>query len=192
MHIEYKREILRKIIHIQGLFLTLLSFKYPHLIFFLLFTLIIIYIIVELSRLKGKNIFFLTDLILKASRERDNQKKIIKGPITLALGLILSLLIFPAPYAQIAMLSLSLGDGFSSLMGRLYGKIIIPLTDGKTLEGSLACFIASFIGIYFINHSIEKSLGLALISTSVELLPIKDFDNIIIPLVVGLCSYWLF
>jgi len=61
----------------------------------------------------------------------------------------------------------------------------IPLTQGKTAAGSLTCFFAIFCATWFVSGDSFLSLVVACVGAFVEVLPLKDFDNLLIPVVLG-------
>ena len=61
---------------------------------------------------------------------------------------------------------------------------MIPGTHGKTIEGSLACFIAVFISTLCCSKNIFLSLIIAFCAMMIEVLPLKDFDNVLIPVAI--------
>ena len=98
--------------------------------------------------------------------------------------------------ASIGIFALSFGDGLASLFGKLFGKIKIPFTQGKSVAGSLTCFtaifISSFLLLYFSKANLQfltdyssLSLILAAVGMGIELLPLRDFDNLLIPVLIG-------
>jgi dolichol kinase len=101
------------------------------------------------------------------------------------LGAILAILLFSPEAASIAIYILAFGDGFSSLVGKMIGRIKLPLTKGKSLEGTITCFVASFLSAYLVSWQLWPSLVIAGCSTVIEALPTKDWDNIILPLAAG-------
>jgi dolichol kinase len=109
----------------------------------------------------------------------------VLGPVTLGIGALLALMLFPSPAACIGIYALAFGDGFAGLIGRLYGKYRPAFLLGKSLEGSFACFTATFICAYFVSQSYSISLLAAFAATAIEALPLEDYDNIALPLAVG-------
>ena len=85
-----------------------------------------------------------SELTLIASREKDRNGFVL-GPVTLGLGAMLSLLLYPLPAASLAIYALAFGDGIASLAGTIVRGPRIPLFGGKTISGSLACFVAVFV-----------------------------------------------
>ena len=80
-------------------------------------------------------------------------------------------------------MALALGDGLASLVGKFWGRQHLNISKDKTIAGSIACFTAVFISTIAISRSFIKSLCIAAIAAGTEALPLKDFDNILIPLV---------
>ena len=153
---------------------------------------IFVYNAAEYLRLKGIRVPFISRLTEIAMRQRD-QGHFVLGPITLGLGAMLSLMLYPEPAATVAIYALAFGDGLSSVAGKVFGTIRIPFTGGKSVEGSLTCFIAVLLAIVFMVPSIPPSQAalIALIACGLEVLPSKDFDNIILPVGVGLATVLL-
>jgi dolichol kinase len=146
---------------------------------------ILFYAIMENMRLAGREIPLISSLTVMASRPRDKGRFIL-GPVTLGLGALLSLLLYPSPVASIAIYALAFGDGFASLVGKFFGHIRPAIMMGKSIEGSSACFLAVFISTYALFHHLETAFIAAFIATLVEALPLEDYDNLALPMAVGL------
>lgn len=185
------KEFFRKSIHLCTCFVPLLlDFAYKPVLLLLSFVLLL-YIICEFMRLNGKPVPIISTITKKAARKRD-ENKFVLGPVTLCIGVILTAVFFDQTAAAIGIYALGLGDGLSSLFGRLFGKTLIPHTKGKSIVGSLTCFLAIFISSLVITQNIFYSLLIALLGMFVEMLPLKDYDNLIIPLVIAFfCEYIL-
>lgn len=184
---EISIEITRKSIHLLiALTPSLLALSRTFTIA-LLGTGILAYSIFEALRLQGIRIPLISWLTSRAARLRDNGN-FVKGPVTLGLGALLSVLIFPPIQASIAIYILAFGDGFSSLVGKTFGRVTLPYTGGKSLEGSMTCFLTSFLSSYLVSSQLFASLGIALMATIVEAAPTKDWDNIVLPLAAGMMA----
>jgi dolichol kinase len=181
---EAKSELVRKSIH----FLIALSPGMAAINYYFtvaaLMTGVLGYTVMELMRLAGIKVPVVSALTSMASRPRDRGSFVL-GPVTLGLGALLALLLFPSPAACIGIYALAFGDGFAGLVGKLYGRIRPAFLFGKSLEGSVACFAAVFISAYLVSHSFTVSIAAALSATIVEALPLEDYDNIALPLFVG-------
>jgi len=155
----------------------------------------VMYTAMEFFRMRGGHIPLVSDLTVLASRRRD-QGHFVLGPVTLGLGAFLSFLVFPPLPAAIAVLALAFGDGTASLAGKFIGRIRPPFLFGKSLEGSIACFLGTLFSaypasVYYGEGSWRTALIAACTAALTEILPIRDWDNIIIPLAVGLTVQFL-
>ncbi|MDR2193773.1 MAG: SEC59/DGK1/VTE5 family protein [Treponema sp.] len=178
-----KTEIIRKSLHVLIGFSPLLaSIDRPLTIALLTFG-VAFYAVMEILRLNGVRIPLLSLITEKAMRERD--RGFVKGPVTLGIGALASLLLFSPPIAHIAIYALAFGDGLSSLVGRLFGRLRPHFLSEKSVEGSSACFAAVFLAALLVSRSVWMSLLAAAAATIAEALPLKDWDNLVIPLVTG-------
>ena len=179
-----QKELVRKAIHLMIAFVpTLASWNFS-LTVSLLITGILVYTYSEYLRSSGKRVFLITDLTSFAARDRDKGHFVL-GPITLGLGALLALLLYPHPSASIAIYALAFGDGLSSLAGKIFGLHRIPFTGGKTIAGSFTCFAVVFLITLHLEGNVWKSLIIAMGATFLEALPSRDLDNIIIPVGTG-------
>jgi dolichol kinase len=139
----------------------------------------------ESLRLAGIQVPFVSSVTSMASRKRD-KGRFVMGPVTLGLGALLALLLYPSPAASIAIYALAFGDGFASLVGKFFGRIRLPVLCGKSLEGSLACFIAVLVSAFRVSGNFRVALAAAFTATLVEALPLEDYDNLALPVTVGM------
>lgn len=178
------KELFRKSIHIcSALVPFFLRYFYWPVIILLLLALTV-YCISESMRKRGVSIPLISSITAAAARKRD-ENRFVLGPVTLVSGIVLAALIFPPECAALGIYALSFGDGLASVGGKLFGRIVIPFTDGKTVAGSLTCFTAIFISAWCSSRSTYIAFILALVGMMIELLPLKDFDNLIIPLAIS-------
>jgi dolichol kinase len=184
---EAKTELVRKSIH----FLIALSPGMAAINYYFtvaaLMTGVLGYTIMELMRLAGIEVPVVSALTSMASRPRDRGGFVL-GPVTLGLGALFALLLFPSPAACIGIYALAFGDGFAGLVGKLFGRIRPAFLFGKSLEGSTACFAAVFISAYLVSQSYTVAIAAALTAATVEALPLEDYDNIALPLFVGFAA----
>ena len=183
-----KTELIRKSIHFLIAFSPVMARHNHSLTLAALMIGTLIYIYFERLRLSGITVPMISSLTAMASRPRD-QGHFVLGPVTLGLGALLALFIFPLEAASIAIYALAFGDGFAGLVGKTFGRIRPAFLFGKSIEGSLACFFAVYLASWRVCQNILLSLGAAFIATAVEALPLEDFDNIILPLAVGLVVF---
>jgi HAD superfamily phosphoserine phosphatase-like hydrolase len=184
---SWGQEFRRKGVHACSLFVPLLAGINYLLTLELLVAVTIVYIASEWARLNGIRfpvLSFVTGLCVRSSERR----RFAIAPVTLALGVVLSLVLFPALVACVAIAILACADSMATIVGKFYGKIRIPYNHNKSLEGSLAFFITAFI-CALIYVPLKTALIVSLVSCIIESLPV-EFDNISVPLGTGL-FLWL-
>lgn len=178
------KEIFRKSIHLCSGFMPLfLKLCYPVTIGLLLFA-AAFYTLTQILSLRGVKVPLVSDITDIAARERDRGKFVL-GPLTLVAGILLAAILCPQKAAAVGIMALAFGDGLASLAGKFLGNLHIPHTDGKTCAGSLMCLIAIFISSFCVTQRADLALVAALCGMFIEVLPLKDFDNILIPLLLG-------
>ncbi|MCK5673518.1 MAG: phosphatidate cytidylyltransferase [Spirochaetales bacterium] len=183
---EIQTELLRKSIHMMVAFVPTMAkfnivFTFSALVLAILF-----YSYSEFMRVRGVKISIISKITVAASRRRDTG--IVFGPITLAIGALMALMLYPEPAAAIAIYALAFGDGFSSLFGKLFGRSFIPFTGGKTYAGSTACLISVFLTTLAVSGSIRVAVIVAVATTLFEVFPSGDMDNMLIPFGTGLVA----
>lgn len=178
------KELFRKSIHWCTAFIPLLLKYFYWPIEVLLMLAVAGYSLSEILRLKGINVPLVSLITKTAARKRD-EGKFVLGPVTLVLGIVTASLIFAPEYYTIGILSLAFGDGIASISGKMLGRIKIPFIYGKTVAGSLSCFLAIFVCSFLLCHSVSNSIVIALTGMVLEMLPLRDFDNLLIPVVIS-------
>lgn len=185
------KELFRKSIHICSSFVPFfLKLAYWPVIGLLIFALIG-YSICEVLRLKGYSIPLISKITEVAARKRD-ENKFVLGPVTLVIGILLAALILPLDCARVGIFALAFGDGLASLTGKMIGKITIPGAKGKTVAGSLACFMAVYISSFCCCKNCFVSLIVAVCAMLIEVLPLADLDNILIPISIGTIFFYIY
>lgn len=185
---ELKTELIRKSIHFLIAFCPLLAAVNRPLTILFLTAGTLGYAIMEKIRLSGVKVPLVSSLTAAASRSRD-LGRFVMGPVTLGTGALLALLLFPSPAAAIAIYALAFGDGIASLAGKFLGTTRPAFLYGKSVEGSLACFGAVFVVSYNVSRNCNAALIAALTAAAMEALPLEDWDNIVIPVAVGLAVH---
>jgi len=181
-----KSEILRETIHIGSFSIPFVCTHIlnPHTVSLIILLITTLYIISEALRIRGINLPITSTITWKTARKPELYE-IATAPALFALGIILSLILFPAPINYVPIATLTLGDGFATIFGKTLGRTVLPLNKGKTLEGSAFGFIFAFSGaLLFVNPT--KALISSAIGILVELLPLPINDNLTIPLITGL------
>ncbi len=181
-----RRDIFRETIHI-GSFLVLFVCQYflnRLWVSLLILTVTLLYAVSEFARLRGINVPILSTITWKAT-VKPELYEFATAPIFFAIGITLSLILFPAPISYASVAILTLGDGFATVFGKILGRNVLPFNKGKTVEGSIFGFLFAFLGAMFFVNPIAALIG-ALIGMVIECLPLPISDNVTIPMVSGL------
>ncbi len=188
---ELGTELYRKSIHLLiGLVPLAASYQFELTVLVLLAG-TLLYACAETLRLSGREVYIISGVTRAASRMRDRDRFVL-GPVTLALGALLALMLYPERAAFIAVYALAFGDGISSIVGKLLGRIEIPFTGGKTIIGSASCFMIVYLAAMILYQDTPISMGIAFAATCIEALPSNDFDNILVPVGTGFVAEYLF
>lgn len=177
-------EVLRKTIHLSSALTVVFADRWYTITIAGIAGISVFYCISEFLRMRGYELGIIAHITRYASRKRDKGRFVL-GPLTLAGGIELALLLFPMHTAKIAIFALAFGDGLASLIGKRFGKIRLAVFKDKTVAGSLACFAAVFISSFAVSGNFWKSLILGIAGAGIEMLPLKDYDNLLIPMAIG-------
>lgn len=181
---DLRKEVFRKGIHMCTAFVPFLLHYFYAPTVCLLCAAGMFYVVAERLRSKGRHIPFVSDITAAAARKRDEHTFVL-GLVTLVAGILAAALLWKEQAAAVGIFALAFGDGLASLAGKTFGRVKIPFTFGKTAAGSLTCFAAIFCTTFFVCQNCYISLVIALVGMAIEMLPLKDFDNLIIPVLLG-------
>ena len=177
------QEFRRKAVHACSMFVPFFAGVNYLLTLELVIAISVLYIASECIRLNGIRfpvLGFITTSCVRSSEIR----QFAMAPLTLSVGVILSLVFFSELIACIVIVILAFADSFATIIGKFYGRLQIPYNCKKSVEGSLAFFITALIcAIFFLP--LKTALIVSFVSCIIETLPFK-FDNISIPLGTGL------
>ena len=143
---------------------------------------------------KKTRITVICNLLEIFERKEDIKKFPGKGIIFYFIGVYIALLLFSKDIAMASIMVLALGDSISHIYGLHYGKIKHPLSKTKFLEGTIAGFVAGFLGaVIFIP--LAEALIASLAAMIIEAIEIRIGteqvdDNLIIPVVAG-AAVWV-
>ena len=177
-------EVFRKTIHLSSALTVVFAERWYTPTVIGIIGISILYCISEFLRMHGHELYLITNITRYASRKRDKGRFVL-GPLTLAGGVLAALLLFPIHTAKIAIFALAFGDGLASLVGKRFGKIRLAFFKDKTVAGSLTCFAAVFLSTFAVSGNFWKSLVLGIAGAGIEMLPLKDYDNLLIPIAIG-------
>lgn len=180
---EWVQEVRRKLVHIWAgavPFLAGIAFL-PTIVF--LVSLTGLYTLSEVGRLNGRPIPLLGSVTMACIRNEE-RRRLVVGPITMALGVIMSLLLFPDNVALVVIWILAFADTAATLVGKTWKGQPLPYNRSKTVAGSLTFFLVAYFCTLFYFPPLS-ALFVALTSSILESLPLKD-DNIFMPLGAGM------
>jgi dolichol kinase len=105
------------------------------------------------------------------------------------LSILILLAFFPKNQSYAGIIVLTLGDGISGLIGKLFGRIKIFYNKKKSIEGSFSMFIVSFFSLIFLTKNIQLSFIISMVGTIVESFSNEAIDNFTVPLSVVLTTF---
>ena len=181
---SWYQEIRRKLLHILTASVPVFSSLVYHATLTVLFSLSIVYMISECLRINGYS-FPLLGRVTKSSIRRMEERGVAFGPVTLVLGVIISLLFFPAIIASTVILIVAFADAAATIVGRSIGNHRIFYNKKKSWEGTIAAWTVAFLcGCIYLP--ISYALLAASFSSIIESLPLKSLDNLLVPISTGI------
>jgi phytol kinase len=148
------------------------------------------------------------DASVKAMSRSGDRREILRGPLYYGIIFVLMTIIY-WKYSPIGIVGLMLmcgGDGLADIFGRKWGTLKIPWNKRKSLAGSLgmllggwtlsvlivSIFTAAGVFSLHVQSYLLPITFIAIVSTLVESLPLKDIDNITITLSAVILGHLLF
>jgi phosphoserine phosphatase len=179
-----KSEILRETLHGSGFFVPIVCIYLGlPIIALAILIIMLLYLMSELARMERKKLPILSSITLNAATQYEIYE-FATAPIFFALGILVTLLIFPFAASSAAIAIFALGDSTASIFGRIFGRDTLPFNKGKTLEGSVFGFVFAFLAGSVFTIPLKSLIG-ALIAMTVECLPLPVNDNLVTPLITG-------
>lgn len=184
-----KDEIKRKTFHILTLIYVAAYWFLPkNIVLMGLLIAVIIVLLGEFIRARNEkfNVFILK--VLGGVHRESETHKISGLPWTLS-GAFLTILLFPEKtFVLASFLYLAFGDACAALFGKAYGKH--KIYAGKSLEGSIACFVACLIVGLIVLPTWQFAVAGALIAAFIETIPWPLNDNFWMQIInAGILTY---
>ena len=150
-------------------------------------------------------IWFLQRIFTMCSRKENFPWELFINAILMGITMLLilwffkeeeRLFVFTAAY-----LTVSLGDGLGEMIGRPFGKLKYKIFNQKSVEGSLAVFVGTFIGLIIAFGTYQmlvlsgvwwKIVVVTIIAMIIEAFSFSFIDNVTLPAVVAVSLYLLF
>jgi dolichol kinase len=186
---SFRRELARKAIHLMSaavpVALALGIPRRPALL--LLGALLVIAVAVEAARAASPSAASRFDAMF-VDLLRAHESRRLTGATWLIAAMFGAVLLLPRSAAIAATWAAAVGDAAAALVGMRFGRHRSS-RDGKSLEGSGACFLATLIGAALVARADPpKALLLAAAATLAERLPWPDDDNVRVVAVVGVTA----
>jgi dolichol kinase/phosphoserine phosphatase len=179
----WHQELRRKVIHALGAGVPLLAGISFIGVPAVLIVVTAIFLVSEILRVNGIRLPIVCRITRLVLRERE-RREVALGPLTLVLGIGASLLVFDRPVAYAAILIASFADSAAAVVGERWGRLAIPYSETKTVEGSLAFLAVSIVcAMLFVTPVCAVVGGAA--AMLIESLNIRDWDNLLVPLTAG-------
>tara|TARA_Y100000996_G_C22548607_1_gene652850 strand:- start:1766 stop:2347 length:582 start_codon:yes stop_codon:yes gene_type:complete len=181
--LSFKQELLRKGIHACNSIIAFSLFFLDQKDVLLIVAISAILIVVfDFLRIYTKPVQRIYNFLFKEVT-RDFESHRLTGASYVMIGALIVLSIFESRICIPALLIMSFSDSAAAIIGKKYGKTKI---FNKTLEGSLAFLLTSFVIVIFFIPDIDFTFSIIAIiaSTIVELVPKSNLDdNLLIPIV---------
>lgn len=182
--LTFKDEFKRKLVHFgsSAIGLSILYFD-REIILPALIIISIIFPLLDYLRISNKSVSNFYDTYF-SSITRSFESNKFTGATFVFLGAILTYILFSQKVAGISLIIMSLSDAMAAIIGVGYGKT--KLMD-KSLEGSFAFFLTTFIILYFFKISVITALLVSILVTIIELIDLPNInDNVSIPISAAL------
>lgn len=178
-------ELPRKAVHLLSLFIPMITFYSVFTAQVVIAVFSVFYFFSEWRKMQGHH--FLPHRVILKMQRHEELAVWARAPLFLALGVMIAITFYSWEASLIGIYQVGLCDTAAALCGKKWGRTVIPFMTRKTYVGALAFFITALpMAFYFLSPA--EAVVIALIGSFLESLPIKDWDNITIPVIVTVVS----
>ncbi|HOL81749.1 MAG TPA: dolichol kinase [Ignavibacteriales bacterium] len=199
-NIDYRSEVLRKLIHLTSLLIPIIYWFIPKdIALYILVPMTIFAVFMDIGRFYipfiRRFVNYVFGFMLR-EHEKDLTKRNLNGASYVLLSAVLCVAIFPKIIFVTAFSILIVSDTMAALIGRRFGKTKFLM---KSLEGSLAFFVSAMVVVLLspkVRYSIDEYIigfiagFLAMIAENISY-GWAD-DNFLIPLTAGFTIWGLY
>lgn len=198
--INYRDEILRKLIHLCSLSIPVVYYFIPRNTALIILGIMTVFALVldvgrYLSASIGKIFYKIFGFMLR-QHEIDHKKRNLNGATYVLLSALICVLIFPKIIVVTAFAVLIISDTMAALIGRRYGNHKFLF---KSLEGTLAFFLSGIV-VVLLSPKIEYSyseyiVGIVAVAFGAIIENVSfglADDNLVIPISVGVAMWILY
>lgn len=183
---ELSLEIKRQVFHLFLILLWCVPINYfPYQLTLLIFSTVIavnLLVVYRYEPLAGLFHRFIVEL----EREKNLSRPGIQA-LYANLGIFLSYILF-GKLSLLGVVILAVGDSFSTLIGKVFGRHELFFNPEKTWEGTLSFFLSVYI-VLLLWVGFEKALLFSCIASIVEAMRLKVDDNFLVPVIVTSLAY---
>ena len=147
---SWMQEFRRKGVHFGAVLVPVLAGINFSITLNLLMAITVLFIFSELLRLNGVSLPVISLITRLCIRTRE-QRHFTIAPVTLSLGIILSLLLFPKLIAGVVIFIVAFSDSIATVIGRFYGRVKIPYNQGKKCGRFNSFFCRCLYMFYFLS-----------------------------------------
>lgn len=188
MNERWTQELSRKSVHFLGLSSLILLYYNRWAFVGIATAYLFFYLWLEWTTLHGGHVPFLSALLVRCKRD-DEKDRMAQGGIAMVVACIMTATFFGTRPAAIGLSQIFVADVFASLAGMKWGKTKLFYSPSKSWVGTMAFFLAaSFISRCFVPWN--EALVLGAVGSLMESLPIKDWDNLTVPMTVSCMAYF--
>ncbi len=196
---DIRKEIPRKIFHIVSILALLVPLELfgKYSISILMATMLFVFFPIAFFNIRNKFTWIFWKLLELVERDFNWEKLPARQAFSLAFGLLFSSLFFPEKIVKIAIVSVAVYDGFSTIFGITIGKHKIQIFGfrlKKSYEGSFGGFLFNTIALMFFLPFYHAVI-LSFITGIIELFSSNKVwyldDNILIPIFLSITAYLL-
>ncbi len=193
-----ERELVRKLVHLLILgvlpvlayspWIALLSLSFGSIIYILSEQ----YRIERISRCHHGTCFTPIHRVTVLLAREQERSDIVWAPISLAVGAMITIALFPQPLSHIGILALALGDTAALIGGKVLKGPLLPFTREKHLSGFVSCWIVCAAVVWVYTGHFWAALTAGAAAAAAESLQVRNGDNILLPLAVALVTdFWV-
>ena len=140
--------------------------------------------------IKRQKLTLLAKILSFFERDHHMQQFPGRGILFFTIGAYFSFLLFPTNIAYASILMLSVGDAFTNIVGRHFGKIKTKLNPNKFIEGSIVGIILCIPVAYYFVPNIWAAITASIVAMFLEMPNVKVAeweidDNLLIPIGAG-------
>jgi dolichol kinase len=140
--------------------------------------------------IKRQRLTFLAKILSFFERDHHMQQFPGRGILFFTIGAYFSFLLFPVNIAYASIIMLSVGDAFTNIVGRHWGRIRTKLNPNKFIEGTIVGILLCIPVAYYFVPNLWAAITASIVAMFLEMPNVKIAeweidDNLLIPMGAG-------